>query len=201
MTETMTEFQKMRAGLPYRNPDPEIFRRQSEASEKNRRINATEGTGIDPAVRRQMLRDALGAYGESFFNPPIHWEYGKHIFIGDGCLINSNVRFMDGADIRIGDCTLVSPDVKFITAGHPIVHEDRYVFDETGTFVAGYAINRPITIEANCWIGAGAIILGGVTIGEGTTVGAGSVVTKSLPARVVAVGSPARVIRELPGPR
>lgn len=93
------------------------------------------------------LQDVFGAFGVSFCNPPIQLEYGKHIFVGDRCLINSNARFMDGADTRIG---------------------------------------------------AGAIILGGVTIGDGSVIGAGSVVTRSVPARVVAAGNPARSVRILP---
>ncbi len=189
----------MRAGLPYTNPDAEIFEIQSKAAELNRKINETEGTGGNPATRRAMLREALGAFGESFFNPPIRWEYGKHIFVGDSCLINSNVTFMDGADIRIGDFTLVAPNVMFITAGHPVDPDERMVRDpETGKLLHGVAINKPISIGKHCWIGAGAIILGGVTIGDGTTIGAGSVVTKSMPSRVVVAGNPAKVVRSIP---
>ena len=194
----MTEFEKMRAGLPYSNPDAEIFEMQSKAAILNRRINETEGQGGDPSTRREMLREALGAFGESFFNPPVRWEYGKHIFIGNTCLINSNVTFMDGADIRIGDFTLVAPNVMFITAGHPVVPEERMVINSDGTFKAGIGINKPITVGRHCWIGAGAIILGGVTIGDGTTIGAGAVVTKSMPERSLVAGNPARVIREIP---
>lgn len=194
----MTEFEKMRAGLPYSNPDAEIFEMQSKAAILNRKVNETEGKGGDPASRRKMLREALGAFGESFFNPPVRWEYGKHIFIGDSCLINSNVTFMDGADIRIGDFTLVAPNVMFITAGHPVAPEERILLDENGNLKEGIAINKPITVGRHCWIGAGAIILGGVSIGDGTTIAAGSVVTKSMPERVVAGGNPARVIREIP---
>lgn len=199
MPEEMTQFERMRAGLPYLNPDAEIFAIQGKAAILNRKVNETEGNGEDPASRRALLREALGAFGESFFNPPIRWEYGKHIFIGDTCLINSNTTFMDGADIVIGDLTLVSPNVMFITAGHPILPEERMLRNpDTGAFEAGVAINKPITVGRNCWIGAGAIILGGVTIGDGTTIGAGSVVTKSIPPRVLAAGNPARVVRELP---
>ncbi len=201
MTDEMTEFEKMRAGLPYRNPDAELMDRLAQAAVMNRRINETEGTGLDMSAWREMLREALGAFGESYFNPPVRWEFGKHIFVGDLCLINSNCTFMDGADIRIGDHTLVAPNVTFATAGHPVVFEDRYLVNpDTGDFEAGIAICKPITVGKGCWIGAGAIVLGGVTIGEGTTIGAGSVVTKSIPARVVAAGNPARVIRELPPP-
>lgn len=198
MSDDMTEFEKMRAGLTYRNPDASLFAIQAEAAVKNKKINDLLGAGGDPASLRDLLKETLGAFGESFFNPPIHFEYGQHIFVGDLCLINSNVRFMDGADIRIGDHTLISPDVKFITAGHPVVFEDRYIFDDAGNFETCYSHNKPITVGRGCWIGAGAIILGGVTIGDGTVVGAGSVVTKSLPERVVAAGNPAKIIRDLP---
>lgn len=194
---TKTEFEKMRAGELYCNPDAEIFQMQAQASILNKRINDLTGAGGDPTSLRELLREALGAFGESFCNPPIHFEFGRHVFIGDVCLINSNCRFMDGADIEIGDHTLIAPDVKFITAGHPTRFEDCFIFDEDGNFQTCYSINKPITVGSGCWIGAGAIILGGVTIGDGTVVGAGSVVTKSLPARVVAAGNPARVIREL----
>ncbi len=201
MSDEMTQFERMRAGLLYSNPDAEIFEMQAKAAILNREINATEGQGGDPTSCREMLRNALGAFGESFFNPPVRWEYGKHIFIGDTCLINSNVTFMDGADIRIGDYTLVAPNVMFITAGHPVIPEERMVVDpDTGALLKGYAINKPITVGRYCWIGAGAMIMAGVTIGDGTTIGAGSVVTKSIPSRVLAAGNPARVIRELPPP-
>lgn len=200
MGEPKTEFEKMRAGLPYRNPDEEMFSLQSEASRLNRRINGPECHG-KPALRRELLKQALGAFGESFTNPPFYWEYGKHIYIGDTCLINSGVTFMDGADIRIGDRTLIAPNVMLITAGHPVIPEERMLVDrKTGVFEAGIAINKPITIGSDCWIGAGAIVLGGVTIGDGTTVGAGTVVTASLPERVVAVGNPAKIVRRLPPP-
>lgn len=197
MEEPTRGYDRMRAGLPYENPDEELFKMQAEASVLNREVNACSGTNASEK-RRDLLRAALGSFGESFFNPPISWEYGKHIFIGDTCLINSNVTFLDGADIRIGNRTLIAPNVMLVTAGHPVVPEERIKTDPiSGEFKSGIAVNKPITIGDNCWIGAGAIILGGVTIGEGTTVGAGSVVTKSLPSRVLAAGNPARIIRRL----
>ena len=200
MSDEMTEYEKMRAGLPYQAPDLELFEMQTKAAILNREINEATGAGGDPSTLRPALKEALGAFGESFCYPPIYWEYGKHVFVGDTCLINSGARFMDGADIRIGDFTLISPEVKFITAGHPVNLADRFTLDENGAFQSCTCINKPITIGSGCWIGAGAIILGGVTIGDGTTIGAGSVVTKSIPARVLAAGNPARVIRELPTP-
>ncbi|QMU58368.1 MAG: sugar O-acetyltransferase [Boseongicola sp.] len=197
MQNEMTEFQKMRAGLPYHNPDAEIFALQSEATQQYLAVNRTEGAA-DRSERDRLLRESLGSFGRSFLNPPVRWEYGKHIFIGDTCLINTNCLFMDGADIRTGNHTLIAPNCSLITASHPLEYEDRMTIDpETGNATGGYGINTPITIGTGCWIGAGATILPGVTIGDGTTVAAGSVVTKSLPSRVLAAGVPAKVIREL----
>ncbi len=200
MSEPTRAYDRMLAGLPYRVPDAELNELQVEATRRFVALNATEGLEGGGALRRKMLREALGAFGESFFNPPIRWEYGRHIFVGDSCLINSECNFLDGAEIRIDDRTLIAPRCQFVTAGHPLAPEERMVLREDGTLSHGVAVNAPIHIARNCWIGAGAIILGGVTIGEGTMVGAGSVVTRSLPPRVLAAGNPARVIRSIPGP-
>lgn len=198
MHEPTRQFDRMSAGLPYRAPDAEIMAIQAEAAQRYLRINATEGQA-DPTERLMLLRKALGAFGESFLNPPVRWEYGRHIFIGDSCLINSNCTFLDGAEIRIGSFTLIAPNCLLLTAGHPVLPEARIkTVPETGALDHVIAVNAPISIGSHCWIGAGSIVLGGVTIGDGTTVGAGSVVTKSLPPRVLAVGNPARVIRKLP---
>lgn len=193
-----SQFNRMRAGEHYHSPDRDILERQARATEAYMAINATEGTGRFEE-RRELARKAMGAFGESFIVPPIRWEFGNHIFVGDGCLINTDCLFMDGADVVIGDFTLVAPGCKFVTAGHPVMPEERMVVDaDTGRLDHAVCINKPITVGRNCWIGAGAIILGGVTIGDGTTVGAGSVVTRSLPERVVAAGNPARILRKLP---
>lgn len=200
MDEPTRQFDRMIAGLPHRAPDAEIMALQSEATQRYLRVNATEGDA-DPTERLRLLRDALGAFGESFFNPPVRWEYGRHLFIGDSCLINSNCTFMDGSEIRIGSFTLIGPNCSLLTASHPVMPEERIKTDPTtGILDHAIAMNAPITIGSHCWIGAGSIVLGGVIIGDGTTVGAGSVVTKSLPPRVVAVGNPARIVRDLPPP-
>ncbi|WP_421726051.1 sugar O-acetyltransferase [Bauldia sp.] len=200
MNEPRRQFDRMIAGMPYRAPDAEIMALQSEAAQKYLRVNATEGDA-DPTERLHLLRDAMGAFGESFLNPPVRWEYGRHVFVGDSCLINTNCLFMDGAEIRIGSFTLIGPNCSLLTAGHPVVPEERIRTNPTtGALDHAIAMNAPISIGSHCWIGAGSIVLGGVTIGDGTTVGAGSVVARSLPARVVAVGNPARIVRELPPP-
>ena len=198
MADRKTAYERMRAGEIFPAPDAEIMAIQAEAAKACLTVNATEGDA-DPSHRIALLRDALGGFGESFLNPPVRWEFGRHIFIGNTCLVNSGCTFLDGADIRIGDFTLIAPGCILSTAGHPVIPEERIVTDpDSGAFSHANCHARPITIGQKCWIGAGSIILGGVTIGDGTTVAAGSVVTKSLPPRVVAAGSPARIIRHLP---
>ena len=111
------------------------------------------------------------------------FEYGKHIHIGDNVFINFDCVFLDGADIRIGNSTAIAPRVQFLTAGHPVDAAERNKYRRsTAGRSAAWCINKPITIGKDCWIGAGAIILGGVSIGDGTTIGAGSVVTRDIPA-------------------
>lgn len=199
MDEMSENFRRMRAGETYHAPDFDMIATQNAAAQKYLAINATEGDA-DPTERNRLLRDALGHFGASFLNPPVRWEYGTHVFIGDNCLINTDTMFMDGADIRIGDFTLVAPRCAFVTAGHPVLPEERIIFDDDGHLTGGRCVNKPIVVGAYCWIGAGSTVLGGVTIGDGTTVAAGSVVTKSLPPRVLAAGVPARVISDLPVP-
>ena len=192
MTNTLG-YEAMRAGRAYANPDWHLIELQIEARKKLDAINAA---GIGPADRTSLLREALGSFGNSFLLSPVNWEYGKHIHIGDAVFINFDCVFLDGADIRIGDGTVVAPRVQFLTAGHPVDHGERVTRDPvTGQRNGGMAFNRPITVGKDCWIGAGAIILAGVSIGDGTTIGAGSVVTRDIPSGMVAVGNPCRVIR------
>jgi maltose O-acetyltransferase len=194
MTSTnMAGYARMRAGEYYKGPDPYLIELQMAARRKLDELNAIPS--FDMERRVPLLQDMLGSFGQSFVVSPVTWEYGTHIHLGDGVLINFDCIFLDGADVRIGDGTAVAPRVQFLTAGHPVDPIERITYGEDGKPNGGVTINRPITIGKNCWIGAGAIILGGVTIGDGATIGAGSVVTKSIPAGVVAVGNPCRVIR------
>lgn len=193
MTDT-TGYMKMRAGETYACPDWYLLELQIKAAEKLAQLNAI--SSFDMNRRAPMLREQLGSFGNSLVVSPVTWEYGKHIHIGNGCFINFDCIFLDGADIRIGDGTALAPRVQLLTAGHPVDPSERITRDfVTGQRNGAISINKPITIGKDCWIGAGAIILGGVTIGDGTTIGAGSVVTKDIPAGVVAAGNPCRVIR------
>ncbi len=191
-----TGYNKMRRGEAYACPDWYLIELQGNARRRLDRLNAVPNW--DMTNRMAMLRDQLGSVGESFVVSPVTWEYGKHIHIGDGVFVNFDCIFLDGADISIGHGTAVGPRVQFLTAGHPVLASERLIFDgETGMASGAYTINKPITVGRNCWIGAGAIILGGVSIGDNTTIGAGSVVTRDIPANVLAVGNPCRVIRPL----
>ncbi len=161
----------MRAGEFYRGPDPYLLELQIAAAERLVELNAIPS--FDMARRVPLLKELLGSFGESYVVSPITWEYGKHIHLGDGVLLNYDCIFLDGADVRIGDGTAVAPRVQFLTAGHPVDAEERVTHD-------------PVSGKPN----------GGVTIGDGTTIGAGSVVTRDIPAGVVAAGNPCRVIRK-----
>ena len=194
MTDT-SGYTRMRAGEYYAAPDFYLFELQMAARRKLDALNAIPS--FDMERRGPMLKDQLGSFGNSFVVSPVTWEYGTHIHLGDGVLINFDCIFLDGADIRIGDGTAVAPRVQFLTAGHPVDAAERVTRDPaTGKPNGGITVNKPITIGKDCWIGAGAIIVGGVTIGDGTTIGAGSVVTRDIPGGVLAAGNPCRVIRE-----
>ena len=188
-------YDKMRAGQLYGAPDPYLIGLQIEAREKLDALNATPLSEMDR--RNQLLDGALGSMGRGLILSPVFWEYGKHIHIGDNVFINFDCVFLDGADITIGDSTAIAPRVQFLTAGHPVDAAERNKYDENGRPFGAWCINKPITIGKDCWIGAGSIILGGVSIGDGTTIGAGSVVTRDIPAGVVAAGNPCRVIRKI----
>ena len=136
-----------------------------------------------------LLDDLIGGLGhEVYIRPPLFVDYGDHITIGDRTFINCNLTALDVAPIVIGaDCQL-GPSVQLLTPIHPIEPQPRRDKFEGG---------RPITLGDNVWLGGGVIVCPGVTIGDNTVVGAGSVVTRDLPANVIAVGNPARVLRSI----
>ena len=125
---------------------------------------------------------------DCYIEPPLHANLGRHVYMGDGVYANFNLTLVDDADIYIGNNVMFGPGVVVDTAAHPIRPDIRK---------RQVQFNVPVTIEDNVWIGAGAIILPGVRIGENSVIGAGSVVTRDIPANVVAYGSPCRVIREI----
>ncbi|MGV1005680.1 MAG: sugar O-acetyltransferase [Candidatus Nanopelagicales bacterium] len=181
------EYQNMISGRLYRPADPELAEYRQQARTLEHRFNSGDPTLNDAQVA--TLRELLGHAGEEpWIEQRLHVDYGINIHIGDRFYANANCVLLDVAEIRIGDDVMLAPAVGLYTATHPVDAETR---------VSGVELGYPITIGNRVWLGGGVIVCPGVTIGDDTVVGAGAVVTKDLPARVVAVGNPARVIKEL----
>ena len=144
-------------------------------------------TGIE---EDHTLKDMFAEIGEDcYIEPPLHANWaGKNVHFGKYVYANFNVTFVDDTHIYVGDYTMLGPNVVIATGGHPILPELRQ---------QGMQYNMPVHIGSNCWLGAGVIVMPGVTIGDNSVIGAGSVVTKDIPSGVVAVGNPCRVLREV----
>ncbi len=180
---TMRE--RMLAGDPYIADDPQLAEASAAAMDLTAAYNAT--TARQRPLRRQLLERLLGAVGEGTeIRPPLYVDYGTHVRIGARSFANYGLVALDVAAITIGDDVQIGPGVQLLTPTHPVEAEPRRQKWEAA---------EPITIGDNVWLGGGVIVLPGVTIGADTVVGAGSVVTRDLPAGVVAVGNPARVVR------
>jgi len=177
----------MLAGDLYRADDPELAEASLRARQLEERFNRSAPE--DSAGRRAVLQELLGAIGtDTEIRPPLYCDYGSHIRIGVRVFVNCGLVALDVATITIGDDVKIGPNVQLLTPTHPIDADLRR---------AKWEAAEPIVIEDNAWLGGGAIVLPGVTIGENAVVGAGAVVTKSVPANVVVAGNPARVIRSL----
>lgn len=151
----------------------------------------------DTQKRSAILRELLGGIGENVvIDTPFHCDHGKNVFIGSDVIINMNCTFVDNMPIQIGNRVLIASNVQIYTSSHPVLPQERLVpdWEERGTtWFRTYA--RPVEIKNNVWIGAGSILLPGVTIGENSVIGAGSVVNRTIPANCVAVGNPCKIIR------
>jgi maltose O-acetyltransferase len=179
--------ERMLAGELYLAADPELEAASAAALELMTAYNAT-GAGEDTR-RRQLLERLLGAIGEgTVLRPPLYVDYGRQLRIGARCFANYGLVALDVAAITIGDDVQIGPNVQLLTPTHPV---------EPGPRRDKWEAAAPIRIEDNVWLGGGAIVLAGVTIGRNTVVGAGAVVTRDLPANVVAVGNPARIVRTI----
>ncbi len=177
----------MLAGELYIADDPDITRDYQRATRLIEEFNSSPASV--PEERRRILRELLGSFGEGAeIRPPLFCDYGYQIHIGAGTFVNVGLVALDVATITIGDDVQIGPNVQLLTPTHPLEAEPRRSKLEAA---------KPITIGDNVWLGGGVIVLPGVSIGENTVVGAGAVVTKDLPANVVAVGNPARVVRSL----
>lgn len=187
MTDERSMWDRMQAGEPYIADDPRIAEAALHAQGLMSAYNASAPEGA--AERRRLLEELLGSVGEETeLRPPVYVDYGSNIAIGARTFANYGLVALDVAEITIGDDVQIGPNVQLLTPTHPV---------EPGPRRDKWESAEPITIGDNVWLGGGAIVCPGVTIGENTVVGAGAVVVKDLPANVVAVGNPARVVREI----
>lgn len=179
---------RMTEGKLYDPADDSVIIEQRKCLEKLYDFNATRPHELEK--RDIMLKDMLAECGEGcYIEPPFHSNFGgKHVHFGNDVYANFNLTMVDDGHIYVGDNVMFAPNVVVATAGHPILPALRE---------KGYQYNADVHIGKNVWIGAGALIMPGITIGENTVIGAGSVVTKDIPANVVAFGNPCRVVREI----
>jgi maltose O-acetyltransferase len=174
---------KMLAGALYRPGDAEIQRAQAETKAWLERFNAA--AAASPAERRRILAERLAAVGEgAVIRPPFHCDYGFNIRLEPDVFLNFGCVVLDVVDVVIGAGTQIGPAVQIYAADHP---------RDAGERRRGLEFGRPVRIGANVWIGGGAIVLPGITIGDDAVVGAGSVVTRDVPAGATALGNPARI--------
>ena len=179
--------ERMEAGDLYLADDPEIAEAAARAQDLMAAYNAT--TVRQGPLRRALLEQLLGSVGPGTeLRPPLYVDHGANITVGARCFANYGLVALDVARITIGDDVQIGPNVQLLTPTHPVEPEPRRQKWEAA---------EPITIGDNVWLGGGAIVLPGVSIGANTVVGAGAVVARDLPADVVAVGNPARVVRRL----
>jgi maltose O-acetyltransferase len=181
-----SEREKMLAGELYDALDPELVRARDQARDLCRELNASRAG--EQEVRRRLLRELLGAGGDSaWIEPPFYCDYGSNIQLGERVFFNFNCVVLDVCRVTIGDYTFFGPGVQIYTATHPLEAELRRVQE----------FGKPITIGSDVWVGGAAIICPGVTIGSRSVIGAGSVVTRDVPVGTFAAGNPCRVIREI----
>jgi len=178
---------KMHNGEVYFAHEQALVDEQTQCLETLYDYNQTRPSEVKE--REAILLKLFAEMGEDcYIEPPLRANWGKHTHLGKQVYANFNLTLVDDTHIYIGDYVMIAPNVTIATAGHPI---------EPGLRKNVGQFNLPVTIGNNVWIGASAVILPGVTIGENTVIGAGSIVTKDIPANVVAVGNPCRVLREI----
>ena len=178
----MTEYEKMIASQPYNCIAPELELLRRETDRLYRRFNRSDEEDEQLALLLQIVGElAQGA----FICPPFYCTYGRHIHLGKGSYINMGATLLDNAPIHIGAEVMIGPNVQIYTAAHALDADER---------IQGVETALPVTIEDRVWIGGGAIMLPGVTIGREAVVGAGSVVTRDVPAGARVAGNPARLL-------
>lgn len=180
-----TEKQKMLAGECYNCLDPDLEVKRQKVKRLLRLYNLSEAAG----ERLALLQQLLGGIGrDTIIEPPFFCVYGRNIFLGEHVYLNVMCTILDCNQVHIGDHVMIGPAVQIYTPAHHLQAEPRN---------RGLEVALPIAIEDNVWIGGGAILLPGVSIGRNAVVGAGAVVTRDVPADTIVAGNPARVIREI----
>lgn len=179
---------KIHTGELYLPDDNSIMEEQLKHLDMLYDFNMTRPTELDK--RDKMLKKMFAEIGKDcYIEPPFYANWGgAHCHFGDNVYCNFGVTMVDDTHIYVGDCTMFGPNVTVATAGHPILPELRE---------KAYQYNASVHIGRNCWIGAGAIIVPGITIGDNVVIGAGSVITKNIPSDVIVVGNPGRILREI----
>ncbi len=183
----MSAEEDMLSGKLYVSADKELVAARLRAKEL-----CFEYNGLPPSETekgREIIRRLLGKIGEGFWiEPPFYCDYGTYIEIGKNFYSNHNLVILDCSRVRIGDNVFIAPNVGLYGAGHPL---------DVKTRNSGLEYGKPITIGNNVWIGGSVVVNPGVTIGDNTVIGSGSVVTKDIPANVVAAGNPCRVLKNI----
>ena len=187
----INDFERIaQSGDLYDSADPELLAYQAELVDRVNEFNLTRDTKEGYERRTEILKEICGTYGERLWIlPPVFANFGlKHVHFGKDVFINFGAIFVDDADVFIGDNTMFGPRVTVVTANHPISPRLR---------IPKIQYNKQVYIGKNVWVGAGAVILSGVTIGDNAVIGAGSVVTRDVEANTVVAGNPAREIRKI----
>lgn len=179
---------KMHNGEIYNPSDPEIAAEQLKCLDRLYDFNMTRPTELEK--RKKILKELFAEIGDGcYIEPPFHANWGgRHVHFGKNIYANFNLTLVDDTHIYVGDGTMFGPNVTVATAGHPILPSLRE---------KAYQYNMPVKIGKNCWLGAGTVVVPGVTIGDNCVIGAGSVVTRDIPANSVAMGVPCRPVREI----
>ena len=183
----MNQKERMLADLPYKAWMDGLEEERIENKKRIYRYNHLPPEQWDQQT--ELIREILGKTGERILiEPPFHCDYGYNIEVGEDFYANYNLIILDVGRVRIGRNVMCAPNVAIYTAGHPVHPDSRN---------SGYEYGIDITIGDNVWIGGNVCIMPGVTIGDNAVIGAGSVVTKDIPAGVIAAGNPCRVLREI----
>lgn len=195
-----TELEKCLSGEVFNGGDKTLAAMTLNAKRLLKELNNTDYA--DVKSKKNILQQLFGRVGKNIHvDIDFHCEYGKHIFIGNQVIINMNCTFVDNNIIEIGDNVLIASNVQLYTATHSTKVYERIVEDWNKGMEICKTYALPIKIGNGVWIGGGAIILPGVTIGENSVIGAGSIVTHSIPDNCIAVGNPCRVIKHIDNKR